>query len=133
MSTAAPLDGRRSHSDHDTPVGNYERYSLARDNTGNPQLITYVATYASTADLPSADQLRTRARELVEEYPLLKGRVGDGRTTSPKWGVLSEKEVEQGMNGLVYDKNISDMVSLFAENGLNGVLIIVSYSALTRS
>jgi hypothetical protein len=109
--SAALTDVRRSHGSPCTPVGNYERYSLARDNTGNPQFITYVATYPSAADLPSVDFLRARARELIEEYPLLKGRVVDGRTTSPQWGVLSVEEVEQGMNTLVYDKNASDLVS----------------------
>lgn len=96
---------------HRVPVGNYERYSLARDNTGNPQLITYVATYPTAVDLPSGDFLRTRARELIAQFPLLKGRVIDGRTTSPKWDVLSAEEVSRGLESLVCDRSLLDLVS----------------------
>lgn len=94
------------------PVGNYERYSLAEDNTGHPQLVTYVATYPSEAEIPPTDVLRSRARKLVEDFPLLRGRVVDGRTTSPKWEVLSEEAVERGMEKLVSDKSLMDLVSL---------------------
>ncbi|KAJ9124461.1 hypothetical protein QFC24_003251 [Naganishia onofrii] len=84
-------------------VGNYERYSLARDTTGNPQLITFVATYPNVASLPSVEDLQSQTRKLVEEYPLLRARVIDGRTTSPKWGLLSDEDVEKGIQELVTD------------------------------
>ncbi|KAJ9123219.1 hypothetical protein QFC22_001413 [Naganishia vaughanmartiniae] len=90
-------------------VGNYERYSLARDTTGNPQLITYIATYPIASSLPSVESLRLRARNLVEDYPLLRARVIDSRTISPKWGLLSDGEVEKGILGLVTDVELEDL------------------------
>jgi hypothetical protein len=67
--------------------------------------------YPSAGQLPSLDSLCTRARELVEEFPLQKGRVEDGRTTSPKWDVWCGDELDRGMNRAVYDKSLLDLVS----------------------
>lgn len=91
-------------------VGNYERYSLARDTTGNPQLVTYIATYPSASSLPSAEALQSKARKLVGEYPLLSACVVDGRTTLPKWGLLSDEEVEQGILDLVIDVELPELI-----------------------
>lgn len=115
MQVASPFYSVKGPCDSCTPVisvsvGNYERYSLARDNIGNPQLITYIATYPSSADLPSGDFLRTRARELIAQFPLLKGRVIDGRTTSPKWDILTAEELDQGIGKLVCDRSVPDLV-----------------------
>ncbi|KAJ9107537.1 hypothetical protein QFC21_000995 [Naganishia friedmannii] len=100
-------------------LGNYERYSLARDTTGNPQLITYIATYPSDTSLPSVESLQSRARELVQEYPLLRARVIDGRTTSPKWGLLSDEDVETGVRELVTDVELVDFIGRTASRNEN--------------
>lgn len=95
-----------------TSVGNYERYSLARDNTGNPQLITYVGTYASASEIPPAESLKTRAGQLIDEYPLLKGCVLNSRTTSPQWGIRAEEGVASAKDRLVRDVQLEVLVSI---------------------
>lgn len=112
MSRQTPLRHEAQSNPKCEPVGNYERYSLARDNTGNPQLITYVATYASGSDVPSVQSLKLRAVELIDKYPLLMGCILDGRTTTPKWGLRSEKDLVSGMDTLVRDGQVDSLVRL---------------------
>jgi hypothetical protein len=62
--------------------------------------------------MPSAESLKTRAAQLIDEYPLLKGCVLDGRTTAPQWGVRSNNEVASGMDRLVRDAQLDSLVGI---------------------
>ncbi|GHJ86248.1 hypothetical protein NliqN6_2650 [Naganishia liquefaciens] len=93
-------------------LGNYERYSLARDNTGNPQLITYVGTYALGSKIPLPQSLKLRAGKLIGKYPLLKGCILDVKTTVPKWRYRSDGEVVSGLDTLVKDEHLDNQSSV---------------------
>lgn len=87
-----------------------ERLFLSSNLCGLPQLVTYIATFPSSASLPTKDTLTDRAKSLVSTYPLLKARVVDARTTKPKWGLLSDVQVAAGLDALVQDVQLEDVL-----------------------
>jgi hypothetical protein len=91
-------------------VSESERLFLSSNLCGLPQLVTYIATYPSSASLPTKETLTDRAKLLVATYPLLKARVRDARTTKPKWGLLSDLQVATGLDKLVQDVQLEDVL-----------------------
>ena len=85
--------------------------SLSFDLLGNPSLVTYVAVYPSSADIPSRERILERAEALIERYPLLKGCVLDARTTNPKWGILPRDALIKAMTSSVHDVPIQDVAA----------------------
>lgn len=74
--------------------------------------MTYIAAYPSFASLPAKDVLTEKARSVVKTYPLLKARIIDPRTTKPKWGLLSDVQVDRGLEALVRDIRLEDVDDL---------------------
>ncbi|KAJ9112548.1 hypothetical protein QFC19_000564 [Naganishia cerealis] len=87
----------------DANLSNDERFHLSRDLAGHPQLVTYVASYPSFQCLPTKQFLKARAQAVVERFPTLKARILDSQTTKPKWDLLSDEQVERGLEGQVTD------------------------------
>ncbi|KAJ9123220.1 hypothetical protein QFC22_001414 [Naganishia vaughanmartiniae] len=87
-----------------------ERYHLSRDLAGHPQLVTYVATYPCLQLIPSAQRLRERVKSIVKQFPTFKARIVDARTTKPKWSILSDEQVERGIEALVTDVDLDGLL-----------------------
>jgi hypothetical protein len=83
-----------------------ERISVSYELQGDPSLITYVAVYPSSTILPTKERIIERASVLVKQFPLLKACIVDARTTSPKWSLLPDSEVDTGLKSLVRDVSV---------------------------
>jgi hypothetical protein len=83
-----------------------ERISVSYELQGDPSLITYVAVYPSSTILPTKERIIERASVLVKQFPLLKACIVDARTTSPKWSLLPDSEVDAGLKSLVRDVSV---------------------------
>lgn len=46
----------------------------------------------------------------MASYPLLKAHIVDARTTKPKWGILSDALVDAGLNALVRDVRLENVM-----------------------
>jgi hypothetical protein len=91
------------------PVDLTERISVSYGLQGDPSLVTYVAVYPSATILPTKERIIERASVLVEEFPLLKARIVDAKTTSPKWSLLPDSEVDVGLKSLVRDVSVDEV------------------------
>ncbi|GAA5918512.1 hypothetical protein JCM1841_003274 [Sporobolomyces salmonicolor] len=79
------------------PLGNYERYSLCRTNTGNAPIVVFTAVLPSTPS-PAVlvrSRLLNAISQLLVRYPLLNCSVADPHTSHPCFRLRDDLTADQ--------------------------------------